>query len=232
MNTSIYSLDGNIGSGKSTLGNLIKQIRYINGKKVIFLQEPVSVWSSIKNSENKNAIQCFYENQKKYSFAFQMMAYISRLSMVKKAIKENPDSIIITERSVFTDRNVFAQMLFEDKLIDEIEYKIYLKWYDEFLEDTPLSGIIYLETTPETCFNRIKKRNRSGEEEIPLFYLERCHNYHKKWLKHSNNVLVLDGDLTIDTDEKHETPDTNNSPSHLRNKIFLEKIEHFISLNI
>ena len=44
-----------------------------------------------------------------------MMAYISRLAQLKKIIKEHPWSIIITERSIFTDRNVFAKMLYDNK---------------------------------------------------------------------------------------------------------------------
>jgi deoxyadenosine/deoxycytidine kinase len=226
MTTELYSLDGNIGSGKSTLGELIKQIGFTNNKKVIFLQEPVSIWADIKNSENKNVIQCFYENQEKYSFAFQMMAYISRLSMIKNAIKNNPNSIIITERSVYTDKNVFAQMLYEDKLIDEIEFKIYLKWFDEFLEDVPLKGIIYLKTEPETAINRIKKRKRVGEEEIPLHYLIRCNDCHTQWLLKSNNVLTLDGDIIIETEN---TQDTIDNLTQIRNDLFLEKIKKFIS---
>ena len=38
-----------------------------------------------------------------------MMAYISRLSLFRKALEEDYD-VIISERSIFTDKNVFAQM--------------------------------------------------------------------------------------------------------------------------
>ena len=74
-----------------------------------------------------------------------MMAYISRLHLLRLKIKENNTySIIISERSVQTDRNVFAKMLFDDDLIEHDEYNIYNRWFDEFLDDIKLGGIIYV----------------------------------------------------------------------------------------
>jgi len=46
---------------------------------IIFLEEPVKEWENIKDDDGMNKLTKFYEDQKKYSFAFQMMAYISRL---------------------------------------------------------------------------------------------------------------------------------------------------------
>ena len=40
-----------------------------------------------------------------------MMAFITRATRLRKALAENPDKIIVTERSVFTDREIFAKML-------------------------------------------------------------------------------------------------------------------------
>ncbi len=47
--TLILSLEGNIGVGKSTMLNRIKQHigDEINGRKVVFLQEPVDKWHEI-----------------------------------------------------------------------------------------------------------------------------------------------------------------------------------------
>ena len=86
----IVSIEGNIGSGKSTVINTLKEYyksSYKNNNKVYFLEEPVSEWVEIKDSDGKNIIEKFYENQEHYSFSFQMMAYISRLAMLKRAIK-------------------------------------------------------------------------------------------------------------------------------------------------
>ena len=129
----IFSLEGNIGSGKSTiLQNLITRLKGNNS--IIFLQEPVTEWEKIKDSSGTTILEKFYSNQEKYAFGFQMMAYISRLALLKKTIKENPHCHIVTERSINTDKNVFAKMLYEDDKIEEVNYQIYQKWFDEFIE--------------------------------------------------------------------------------------------------
>jgi len=195
----IISVEGSIGSGKSTLLKILKNILKEN-ENIIFLQEPVDEWESIKDKNGITILQKFYENQEKYSFAFQMMAYISRLSLLKKTIDENPNKIIITERCLNTDRYVFAKMLYDSGKMEDIEYKIYLKWFDHFANMQKIQKVIYLKTKPEICFERISKRNRDGESNIPLDYLENCHNYHEIMIENINDeILVIDSN--VDTDE-------------------------------
>ena len=151
--TYIFSIEGNIGSGKSTLvKELQKNMPNILGKQIIYVQEPVDEWSKIKDSNGETILEKFYANQHKYAFSFQMMAYISRLALLRKIVRSNPNAIIITERSVFTDREVFAKMLYDEGKIEEINYQIYLKWFNEFIEEIPISGLIYVNTTPENSF--------------------------------------------------------------------------------
>ena len=190
----IFTIEGNIGSGKSTLVKKLKKtFDNIDNIKIIFLQEPVSVWENIKDKNGKNIIEKYYENQKKYAFSFQMMAYISRIHQIKDVLKTNKNVIIISERSIFTDKEIFAKMLYDDNKIEEIEYNIYLKWFDEFVKDIPISGIIYVKTNPEICEKRVIKRNRKGET-IPLSYLQNCHRYHENWLNNENTpILTLNG---------------------------------------
>ena len=195
----IISVEGSIGSGKSTLLKRLKDILK-ESNNIIFLQEPVDEWETIKDKNGITILQKFYEDQEKYSFAFQMMAYISRLSLLKRTIEENPLKIIITERCLNTDRYVFAKMLYDSGKIEDIEYSIYLKWFDHFSNLQKTQKVIYLKTKPQVCFERISKRNRDGESNIPLDYLENCHNYHEEMIKNINDeILVIDSN--IDTDE-------------------------------
>ena len=144
----IFSIDGNIGSGKSTIVRQLKKTLEHN-PTFVFLEEPVTEWSEIKSKDGETILAKFYADQMKYAFSFQMMAYISRLSQLRKTIRENPGCHIVTERSIYTDRNVFAKMLYDDNKIEEINYQIYNKWFEEFIKDIPLTGIIYITTTPE-----------------------------------------------------------------------------------
>ena len=62
--TFIISIEGNIGSGKSTILSLLKEeCKKIDG--IIFLQEPVSEWNEIKDNSGETILSKFYENQEK-----------------------------------------------------------------------------------------------------------------------------------------------------------------------
>lgn len=195
MSINIISIEGNIGSGKSTLLEILRN----KFTHVLFLKEPVDIWSTITDSNGVTMLQKFYEDQSKYAFSFQIMAYISRLSLLKKAIKNNPGATIITERSLHTDRMVFAKMLRESNLIEDVNYQIYLKWFDEFLEECPLHKIIYVKADPTVCHSRVEKRSREGENNISLGYLENCHEYHEQMMTDLPEIpkLVLDGNNDI-----------------------------------
>jgi deoxyadenosine/deoxycytidine kinase len=173
-----------------------------NDDHVIFLKEPVDEWEKIKDKNGVTILEKFYEDQEKYSFSFQMMAYISRLKLLKEAVETNPDAIIISERSLFTDKLVFAKMLFDTNKIEDINYLIYLKWFETFSENFPLNKIIYIKTDPEICFSRINKRCRQGESNIPIDYLKECDKYHDEMIKMLNvEKLILDGNIDIVKDE-------------------------------
>ena len=195
--TKIISIEGNIGSGKSTI---VKQLKECNSSNYIFVEEPVDEWSTICDENGECILSHFYKNSKQYSFQFQMMAYISRLNILREIIKKNPNAVIITERCLFTDKYVFAKMLFDGGKMSKIEYDIYNKWFSCFLDNVNIDGIIYIKTNPNTCMERINKRNRDGED-IPLDYLNKCHQYHENWLSNSSiPITYYDGNTNVNDD--------------------------------
>ena len=199
----IISIEGNIGSGKSTLLKNLQDY-YENNKNIIFLREPVDEWENIRDIDGNTMLSKFYADQEKYSFPFQMMAYISRLALLKESLEKNPNSIIITERSLYTDKYVFAKMLYDSGKIELVNYQIYLKWFDTFANDYPIDKIIYVSADPEICSERIIKRSRNGENNIPLVYLKSCHAYHENMINLFMNCskkycekLQIDGNIDI-----------------------------------
>jgi deoxyadenosine/deoxycytidine kinase len=187
----LISIEGNIGSGKSTIINYLKTL---DNKNIVFVDEPVKEWINIK-SNNKNALELFYEDQKKNSFWFQVLAYITRLRNLLDVIEKNPDKVIITERSIYTDKYVFAQMLFESGNISDIEFQTYNYWFDTFESKTKIDVILYVNTKPEECINRIKVRNRVEESNVKLDYLKSCHQKHINWLenKQKSKIIYING---------------------------------------
>jgi deoxyadenosine/deoxycytidine kinase len=190
----LFSIEGNIGSGKSTLIRALKkEFEEISNIPVVFVDEPVTQWESIKNEEGKNMIELFYGNQSRYAFAFQMMAYISRLNLLQEAIRKHPNAIIITERCLLTDYNIFAKLLYENKSMLQEESEIYQRWFYSF-QNIKLDGIVYVRTDVEVAFERCQHRSRPGET-IDLEYLKQCHQKHEEWME-DNDPLIIDNNVT------------------------------------
>jgi deoxyguanosine kinase len=186
----IISIEGNIGSGKSTLLRMISSL-----PDIVTVQEPVDEWNLIRDEHGKTILELYYADQKRWAFAFQMMAFITRARKLREAVEKNPGKVIITERSVFTDKHIFAMMLHDSGMISVAEYAIYLQWFDELTRGITIDRIVYVRTEPDECDWRIKCRNRTGET-IPLDYLKSCHKYHETWLRSEENKLTLNGELT------------------------------------
>ena len=212
--TQIVYIEGNIGSGKTTFINLLG--KHLNNKfRYTILREPVDQWISIVNSRGENLLELFYRDQDKWSFAFQMNSFISRVKDITNIVNSNQYDIVFVERSVYVDRYCFALNCYESGKMTEIEYKIYCQWHDWLSEHFHVKpfGYIYLKTDPEISLSRITRRLRRGEESIPLEYLQSLHNKHNDLLEaeENNNVRVLNLDVTYDFDNSPRMNEFANS---------------------
>ena len=174
----IVSVDSLIGSGKTTLLTALKEAL----PDVEVVLEPVGAWMTLKNAEGKSLLELFYEDKRRWAYTFQNCAILTRLRTIKDAIATTKKRIILTERSVLTDRFVFAEMLRSSGDIDELEWQLYMNWFDTFAADLPIRGVVYLTTGVSTSAERIGRRGRRGEEHIPLDYLSALDAQHKKWI--------------------------------------------------
>ena len=151
-----------------------------------YIDEPLDTWTSLKNEDGTNLLECFYSDQRRWSYTFQNCAVLSRFRNIEQAISNKANGIsnvFITERCLDTDYHVFAKMLKDDKMIDAMEFSLYERWYALLKETaTPLSAIIYIDTDPDTCAERIKGRGRNGEEGIPLDYLKKLTLFQNTWV--------------------------------------------------
>jgi deoxyadenosine/deoxycytidine kinase len=190
----LFSVEGNIGAGKSTLIETLKQ-KYKYRNDILFLQEPVDIWEKIKDKTTQQTIlEKFYINPEKYAFSFQIMAFMTRWNILKQAI-ENASSeckMIVMERSLDADFHIFAKMLYEDEKMNDIEFQIYNMVSKQILESYHIYGIIWINTDVNTCIQHIQQRLREGEDKIDSTYLHKCDNYHKKWLENVDNIYRLD----------------------------------------
>ncbi len=198
----LVSFDGDIGSGKSTMMKKAQEY-YKNNENIIFAEEPTEKWKLVKDKNGTEMLKLFYQDQEKHAFKFQIMAFVSRLSGLREIVNANSGKniIIITERSLYTDKEIFAKMLYDQGKMSDVEYQIYLTLFDEFAAEFEVNKVVYIRTDPDKCYERIHLRAREGEELIPLAYLEECHKYHEEFLDKDRGLfkeqLVLDGNQDI-----------------------------------
>jgi deoxyadenosine/deoxycytidine kinase len=116
------SVEGGVGAGKSELLNYLSR----NGHRVVL--EPTTEWeANLDSKTGKNIIELFYENPQRHAFMFQIFALTTRMMAIERAIRERPywSGCLILERGIDTDRYVFADTLYRDGTLTELEYRIY-----------------------------------------------------------------------------------------------------------
>jgi len=193
----IITIEGGIGAGKSTLLEMCKDLKLRVPHVVIF--ESVSDWTSLKDSKNQSIFDLFYQDKKRFAYVFQTYVLFSRVETLLDEISKTPGKILICERSFMTDFEIFGKTLYESGDITEIEWSVYVRWHSivRRLFNKPISGQIYIRTTPEVCHERIEKRNRQSENLIDMEYLDNLHKKHEEWLLNPdyNDIptLVIDG---------------------------------------
>lgn len=190
----LVSIEGNIGSGKSTLLAQLKE----RNPSWRFIDEPVSSWLQFKDASGKSLLELFYEDKRRWAFTFQNTALLTRLENTVGAVEDwkretfdyAQPQVFITERCVDTDANVFAKLLAAEGDMTKVEVDLYQRWFHAFASTSLRpSAYIYVDTPPEVCSLRIKKRNRDGESNIPDEYLRKLYDAHEEWLGSSENIL-------------------------------------------
>lgn len=200
----IIYLEGNIGSGKSTLINLLTKYDFIKTH-----HEPLYKW---KDLNGINLFSLSSEDPMKYSFLFQL--YITLTMHQRQLFDYNENKINVMERSLLTAKEIFIKASLQNNLIE----KPFCSFFDEWIEfinktvEIKPHYIIYLRTNPNNLLERIKKRGRLEEKNITLKFLQQLHQLHEEYIiKMSKNCKILIIDCNTNLNE--ET---------------LEKILHFI----
>ncbi len=192
----VITIEGPIGVGKSTFSGILAN----NWENCKIVPEPVDLWKNLVNSDGKNMLDTFYTDIKRWSYTFQNVACITRMMKMEETFRTSESQYIFLDRSLATDKNVFEKMLYDSKMIDELEHQAYNLWCDfywKYVRDNSKSKPIhiYLKCDAEICKQRIAKRGREEEASISLEYLQDLNKYHDAWLidgADSSNTIVID----------------------------------------
>ena len=203
-------IEGNIAAGKSTLVEYVSKKfekedhqNKIAGKPLKTVTEPVESWCDPIDDEGNGILQLYYQDKKKYGLLFQSTVLNSRVSQLYALRKQHgPDTTILSERSPASG-GIFAKQMVEEGFLSPLELKLHGMWLKNMEEIVPTSGIIYLKSSPTLCKERCDKRNRKGEDLIPMSLFETLHEnheayIHKKAAERGVQILVLDASKPVE----------------------------------
>ena len=191
----IFSIEGNIGSGKTTV---IHHLQRLYGDQVILVEEPVKDW---QNLEGENLLDKKNKDLNRWGYSFEAYVLITKMNELTK-VAFNDKKIILIERCMLTDK-VFFDLNVENGLSNPMEEAMFKNLY-EFLSKNvypKLSGIIYLDTPVDECIHRMILRGRKEEKSITKEYLQQLDDNFKKVIKDSGiPYLKLNGLYDLNSD--------------------------------
>jgi deoxyadenosine/deoxycytidine kinase len=158
---------GNIGVGKSTLTAL--------------LSERLD-WEPFLEAVNDNPyLADFYADMQRWSFHSQIF-FLSRRLRHHWQLLQRANSVV-QDRTVYEDAEIFARNLQRQGLMDERDYGSYCELYEVVTTVLPPPDlIVYLMASVPTLQERIHRRGRSYERDIPAAYLEQLNELYEEWI--------------------------------------------------
>ena len=176
------AIAGNIGSGKTTLTEILTQ-RY--GAKAYY-----------EESDNPY-IGDFYNDMNRWAFQLQISFLGSRIEQTLDMLANGGD-VIIQDRTIYEDAHIFAYNLHEMGLISSRDFATYMKIFHLTTNLIPQPDVlIYLRASIPTLVTQIKRRGRAYEMNIDEQYLSRLNEKYEAWINdmYKGRVLIIDKDV-------------------------------------
>jgi deoxyadenosine/deoxycytidine kinase len=176
-------LEGNIGSGKSTVLTTVAPAF----PGVIVHKEAVEEWGDF--------LKLFYENPTRWALPFSLQVLLTHHAY---RTPPPPGVLQMLERCPLSCRHVFTQLLFNDGIMPQHHWDLYRQFSDELgFEPTASDLIIYVDTPVDMCLQRIDNRSRKGEAHIDIHYLRKLEFQYTNMLKYcACPVEYVDGTLS------------------------------------
>ena len=172
---------GNIGSGKTTLTQLLSKH---------FKWEP-----HYEDVVDNPYLDDFYHQMERWSFNLQIYFLNSRFRQVKQ-IRESGKKVI-QDRTIYEDAHIFAPNLFAMSLMSTRDFENYSSLF-ELMESTVKAPdlLIYLRSSIPNLVGQIHKRGRDYESSISIDYLSRLNERYEAWIQTytRGNLLIIDVD--------------------------------------
>ncbi len=175
------AIAGNIGSGKTTLTQLLSK-HY--------------KWEAHYEDVDDNPyLNDFYEDMQRWSFNLQIYFLNSRFTRVLEFRKSG--KTVIQDRTMYEDAYIFAPNLHAMGLMTTRDFENYFALFN--LTSSLIKApdlLIYLRASVPTLVNQIQQRGRKYENTIRLDYLKRLNERYEAWINSYNmgKLLIIDVD--------------------------------------
>jgi len=170
------AVSGNIGSGKTTLTQLLAKH---------YKWEP-----EFEEVDNNPYLDDFYREMQRWSFNLQIFFLNMRLKQVKEIRESGKD--VVQDRTIYEDAHIFAPNLHAMGLMPSRDYENYLSIFhlmESFVQPPDL--LIYLRASVPTLVDQIQKRGRDYENNIRLDYLNRLNERYEAWISSYDKGKLL-----------------------------------------
>lgn len=184
------AIAGNIGSGKTTLTNLLAQRYSWEPHYEVVADNPY--------------LADFYADMRRWSLQLQVFFLSQRFKAHQMIL--NSTASAIQDRSIYEDAHIFARALFEGGQMEKRDYENYLDLYStmtQFL--VPPDLVIYVRRSVPCLKERISERGRDYERNIADGYLHQLNQCYDEWIEgyRLGKVLTVQAD-NLDLRDKPE----------------------------
>ena len=183
-NKKFIAIDGLIGAGKTTLIRLITDYYRGKGLNVHPIYEPVEMW------QETGALDLFYSDIPAKCYEFQSFVYVTRVKkVIQEVLAHQEADIYLLERTVFTDRYIFVEMLRD--LLGHTRMAMYTEWWDMWSCINPIhvSKWVLLDVSLDESLRRIKARSRNEETGISTEYQTNLRAKHHEFYTRLQDTL-------------------------------------------
>ena len=198
------AIAGNIGSGKSTLTELLSK-HY--------------GWEPKYEAVDYNPyLDDYYKDIPRWSFNLEVYFLKQRFKDLLDIAKS--DKTIIQDRSIFEGVYVFTATNKEMGNLSERDFETYMELFESMLQIVKLPDLmIYLRSSVPHLVSNIQKRGREYEQSIHLDYLKNLNKRYEDFIynKYKGKVLVVEVD---EIDFLHNPEDFRNIIDRIDAQLF------------
>jgi len=171
------AIEGNIGSGKTSLANKIGDD--YNAKLVLerFADNPF--------------LPKFYEDKERYAFPLEMSFLADRYHQLTEDLAQ----FDLFKNFIVSDYFIFKSLIFAQITLSKEEYNLYRKMFDIMYKEISKPDVyVYLYQNTDRLIDNIKKRGRAYEQNIQADYLDKIHKGYLNFIKTKEhlNTLIID----------------------------------------